>query len=289
MHERALARSRLRPETKKPRYIPPRLPTLCRSPRSEPQLHQHHEPRNPLVHAADERVDLVLAVTSLATLDVVQALLGHAAEGGRQLEGPEEVGASGEVGAAGVDLVDEILNADDALLAERLLNDAVVGEGDALLVHLAVPALVDELLHRLEVGVAEHDVGLNLPQHVDSRLVHAHEDTVVDLAQAEELHDLAGLGVHVVDTAKAHDEHDLSLGLDVEAALGASLALEANQVSLLRFRKRGKGGRDGQRRLDRGIFGAGESLTRARGEKGSGRDEGAPLPPRTRARKSRII
>jgi hypothetical protein len=61
----------------------------------------------------------------------------------------------------------------------------------------------------------------------------------VDLAQAKELHDLAGLGVHVVDTAEAHDEHHLSLGLDVKAALGASLALEANQVSLLFVKERG--------------------------------------------------
>ena len=73
--------------------------------------------------------------------------------------------------------------------------------------------------------------------------------------------------MHVVDTAKAHDEHDLSLGLDVEAALGAGLALGGEPSQPPAFSKRGVRGRDGQRRLDRGIFGAGGSLARARGER----------------------
>ena len=48
----------------------------------------------------------------------------------------------------------EILDGKDVVLAERLLNDRVVGEGDALLVDLAVAALVDKLTDRLQVGLA---------------------------------------------------------------------------------------------------------------------------------------
>ena len=59
-----------------------------------------------------------------------------------------------EVGAGGEDLVDEVLNGEDVVLAERLFNDGVVGEGDALLVDLAVAALVDKLTDRLQVGLA---------------------------------------------------------------------------------------------------------------------------------------
>ena len=51
-------------------------------------------------------------------------------------------------------LVDEVLNADDVVLAEHLLDDGVVGERDALLVDLAVAALVDQLSDRFEVRVA---------------------------------------------------------------------------------------------------------------------------------------
>ena len=48
----------------------------------------------------------------------------------------------------------EVLNAEDVVLAEVLLNDLVVGEGDALLVDLAVAALVDKLTDGLQVGLA---------------------------------------------------------------------------------------------------------------------------------------
>lgn len=74
----------------------------------------------PLVHGADQVVDELLAVAVLAALDEVQALLGQAAVGRVELEGPQEVGGLLEGGADGVDLVDQVLNADDVVLAQRL-------------------------------------------------------------------------------------------------------------------------------------------------------------------------
>ena len=52
----------------------------------------------------------------------------------------------------------EVLDGEDVVLAEGLLNDGVVGEGDALLVDLAVTALVDKLTDRLQVGLAEMEI-----------------------------------------------------------------------------------------------------------------------------------
>ena len=46
---------------------------------------------------------------------------------------------------------------------------------------------------RLQVRVAVCHVGLDHAEHVDGRLVELHEDAVVDLAQAQELQDLAHL------------------------------------------------------------------------------------------------
>ena len=108
-----------------------------------------------LVHLADELVDVGLPVTEVTALDEVLELpCPPAASGVRELEWPEEVGRLLEVGAGGVDLVHEILDGEDVVLAEGLLNDGVVGEGDALLVNLAVAALVDKLADRLQVGLA---------------------------------------------------------------------------------------------------------------------------------------
>ena len=60
-----------------------------------------------------------------------------------------------EIGANGEDLVHEILNGEDVVLAQSPLDDGVVGERDTLLVDLAVSALVDKLAYRLEVGLAD--------------------------------------------------------------------------------------------------------------------------------------
>ena len=59
-----------------------------------------------------------------------------------------------EVGAGGEDLMHEILNRENVVLAESLLNDGVVREGNTLLVDFAVATLVDELTNRLQVGLA---------------------------------------------------------------------------------------------------------------------------------------
>ncbi len=135
-----------------------------------------------LVHLADKTVDLLLSVTQITTLDEVLELAGaEATVGVAELEGPQEVGGLLEVGADGVDLVDQVLNADNTVLAQVLLNDGVVGKGDTLLVDLSVSTLVDELLDALEVGVTIGDPRLNDLDHLSSGLGNTDKDTVVDL------------------------------------------------------------------------------------------------------------
>jgi hypothetical protein len=144
---------------------------------------------------------VLLTVAEITTLNEVLELAGtEAAVGVAELEGPQEVGSLLEVGANIDDLVDEILHADDAVLAEVLLDDGVVGESDALAVDLAISALVDELLDALEVGVTIGDPRLDNLDHLGGGLGDTDEDTVVDLEETEELEDLARLGGDLVDT-----------------------------------------------------------------------------------------
>jgi hypothetical protein len=146
---------------------------------------------------------VLLTVAKVTTLDEVQELpRTEAASGVGELEGPEEVGGLLEVGADGVDLVDEVLDADDAVLAKVLLDNLVVGERDALLVDLAVPALVDELTDVLERGVTVGDVGLDDLEHLSGGLGHLDENAIVDLEKTEQLEGLALLGVDLVDTVQ---------------------------------------------------------------------------------------
>ena len=103
-----------------------------------------------LDHLHDKRVDLLGAVASIAALVEVEKLLLESAVGGRELEWPEKVGGFLEVGADSEDLVNEILAADDVLLAKDFLDNLVIGDGDALLVDLAKAPLVHESPHGLE-------------------------------------------------------------------------------------------------------------------------------------------
>lgn len=176
---------------------------------------------------------MVLTVAKVTTLDEVLELPGtETTSGVGQLEGPEEVGGLLEVGANGVDLVDQVLNADNAELAEVLLDDGVVSERDALLVDLAVAALVDELADGLEVGVTVGDVGLDDLQHLNGGLGDLDEAAVVDLEKTEELQGLALLGVNLVDTLDADNEGELGLSRDVERALLLGNALKADLLAL---------------------------------------------------------
>ena len=108
-----------------------------------------------LVHLADELVDVSFPVAEVTTLHVVLELACPPATSGvRQLERPQEVRRLLEVGAGGDDFVHKILYAENVVLAESLLDDLVVGQGDALFVDLAVTTLVDKLTDRLQVGLA---------------------------------------------------------------------------------------------------------------------------------------
>lgn len=177
---------------------------------------------------------MLLTVAKVTTLDVVLELAGtEATSGVGELEGPEEVGGLLEVGADGVDLVDQVFHADDAVLAEVLLNDGVVGKGDALLVDLGVTALVDKLADGLQVGVTVGDERLDDLEHLRGGLGQTDEDTVVDLKKTEELEGFALLGVDLVDTLDTGNEDELGLGRDVVAALGLGDASEADLLTLI--------------------------------------------------------
>ena len=96
--------------------------------------------------------------------------------------------------------MDQVFHADDAELAQAVLDQLVVRKWDALLVDLAIAALVDELADGLEIRVAVGDVWVDNCEHLLRGLCQADEDAIVDLQKAEELEDLARLGGDLGDT-----------------------------------------------------------------------------------------
>jgi hypothetical protein len=189
---------------------------------------------NNLIHLPDELVDVGFPVTKVTTQDIVLELpCPPAASGIGELERPQEVGSLLEVGPGGDNFVNKIFNAEDVVFAESVLDDAIVGEGDALLVDLAVSALVDQLTDGLQVRFTIGDVRLNKAKHLLSGASSLDEDTIVDLEQAEKLQDLAGFGSNLVDTPNADNEVHLGLSRDVKVASRAGSALEADLLLLL--------------------------------------------------------
>ena len=105
-----------------------------------------------------------------------------------------------KVGTNGEDLVDQILNADNAILAKRVLDNGIIGESDTLLVDLSVSTLINELTNSLEVRVSISNPRLDDLQHLEGSFGHANEDTIVDLEETKQLEDLARLWCDLVDT-----------------------------------------------------------------------------------------
>lgn len=105
-----------------------------------------------------------------------------------------------EVGTNSEDLVDQILDANNTVLAKAVLDDRVVGESNALLVDFTISTLVDELANCLQVWVTVGNPWLDDLEHLQGGFGHTNKDTVVDLKKSEELENLAGLWCDLVDT-----------------------------------------------------------------------------------------
>ena len=148
--------------------------------------------------------------------------------GGAELEGPEEVVSFLEGGTDSENFVDQIFNTDDVVATEGGFNDGVVGEGGALLVDLTESTLVDQFADTLQVGGTVGNVGINDAEHVEGGLGQLEEDTIVDLAQTQELQNLTGLGAELVDTLDTDDEDELGGFRDVEGSLRTGNTLQTN-------------------------------------------------------------
>ena len=108
-----------------------------------------------------------------------------------QLERPQEVARLLEVRSDSEDLMDQILHAHDAVLAQVLLHDLIVAQRHTLRVRmvarldLSIPALVDELAHTLEVGVSIRHERFDDLKHLVGGLGEPDEDAGVDLNEAK--------------------------------------------------------------------------------------------------------
>lgn len=143
-------------------------------------------PTSRLIHLLDQRIDLLLSIPQIPTLDEMLELpRPEPTRRIRQLERPQKVARLLEIGPHGHNLMHQILHADDAEVAKVLLDDLVIGEWDPLLIDLPISTLVDEVADGLHGGVTIGDVRFDDFEHFGCRFGDFDKDTVVNLEETE--------------------------------------------------------------------------------------------------------
>lgn len=106
--------------------------------------------------------------------------------------------------------MDQVLHADNTILAKVIFDNLVVRKRDALSVDFTIAALVNELADGLQVRVAVGNVRVDNGKHFRRSLGQTNENTVVDLQQPKQLENLARLRSNLVDTIFHNNQHIFS-------------------------------------------------------------------------------
>lgn len=135
-----------------------------------------------------------------------------------EFEGPQEVVDSLEVGADLRNFVDNVFNADN-VWAESLFNDRVGRKRQSLSVKVSKTSLVDEFSNGLQSGITPGNVGFNKLEHGKGSLVQSNKDTIVNLAQSQQLEGFAALGGDTLKTTNTDHKGELGFGFNVKVAV----------------------------------------------------------------------
>jgi len=185
-------------------------------------------------HLLNELIDQFLSVTiSTISLGEWVSLNLKSTKWGWELEWPQEVVGFLELWTASGDLVDEVLDAVDTVLAEFTSDDAIFSKWNSASVHLTSSSLVNKILDHVSWWISKGNVWFNNSNHVPCGFVELDEHSVVQLSQSKELQNLLWLWGKLVDTLNPDDESYLCLSLNVELTclLGGSLSIDSSLIS----------------------------------------------------------
>ena len=106
-----------------------------------------------LVHPSNKPLDLVFPIASISIFYKMGGLFLHSTSWRRQFKGPQEVVCFFETFSNGIDLMNQILHADESIFPKRLSNQCVVCQGNSLFVDFAITTLIDQFIYRLQIWV----------------------------------------------------------------------------------------------------------------------------------------
>jgi len=185
-----------------------------------------------LVHSLDEGVDFVFSVTSISSLLEMNDFLFVTTSGRAQFERPQKLVHGFKVLADNEDLMNNVLNAENAFAAKFFFDDGVVRDGNALMVDFGESSFVDQLSHCLQIRCSVSDVRFNEFEHFLSGGVQTDENGVVDLSQSQQLQDLSRFGIHSVDTSDTNNKSEFGFGFNIEVSGNSGSSSQFDQRSL---------------------------------------------------------
>jgi hypothetical protein len=150
----------------------------------------------------------LFSVTEVTTFNEVVGDLPPATSWARKLDWEQVVVDSLEVLTDGVDFVDQVFDAGDAVSAHGLFDDSVVGDLDSLSVNLDGASFVDHVLDGGLGWVSPGDEWITDSQHLDGSFVQSNEASVTDLSESEELKGLLWFWRQLVDTSNSDDQSE---------------------------------------------------------------------------------
>lgn len=148
------------------------------------------------------------------SVEITVSLLFYSTSWRVESEWEEEIVNLFEFESKVVNLVDDVLDALDAVLSETLLDDLVLDQGDSLSVELSVSSLVDQGLDGVLGWESVGDIRLDLSEHVHGGLVVLDENSVADSGKSEKRKDFSLFGGDLGETLDSDDQEELVLLID---------------------------------------------------------------------------
>ena len=132
-------------------------------------------------------------------------------------------------------LIDDILDAFDAVTSESLLDDLILDQRDSLSVELSVSSLVDERSDGALGWEAIGDIWLDRSEHIHGGLVVLEENSVADFGQSEQRENLSLFWGDLGETFDSDDQEKLVFLFDEKLIVheGVSFGLDDLGLSLL--------------------------------------------------------
>jgi hypothetical protein len=139
-----------------------------------------------LIHGLHQAIDIKVSITCIATLGIMLRFsrfprLLFVAIWVTQFKGPKKVADLLKMVTDCVNLMDDVFNADNAMLAQMLFDDIIVIDGQSLTLDFDVASFVNQLSHGFEVGRSVCHIGLDDLEHFFGGLVDPYKHAIVEL------------------------------------------------------------------------------------------------------------